>query len=118
MCISHNHADLLFISIDVGNFREVLEIILFNIILLIFHILKIKCFEIQIVNLRIGLSLHAVNGSPIYPSTQVQEGMWFITLHWALIPHVPGQGSTHLFLWHALLEGQSELTTHSGLQAT
>ena len=36
----------------------------------------------------------------------------------ALIPQVPGQGSTHLFLWQALFDGQSELTTHSGLQAT
>ena len=35
-----------------------------------------------------------------------------------MIPQVPGQGSTHLFLWQALFDGQSELTTHSGLQAT
>ena len=34
------------------------------------------------------------------------------------MPHVPGQGSMHLFLWHALFEGQSELTTHSGRHAT
>ena len=54
----------------------------------------------------------------MYPSKHVQVGMWFSTRQTALIPHVPGQGSTHLFLWHALLEGQSELTTHSGLQAT
>ena len=32
------------------------------------------------------------------------------------MPHSPGQGSWHLRLMHALSEGQSELTTHSGRQ--
>ena len=54
----------------------------------------------------------------MYPSMQVQIGIWFLTLQMALTPQVPGHGSMHLFLWHALLEGQSELTTHSGLHAT
>merc|ERR1711962_1037476 len=45
-------------------------------------------------------------------------GTWLLTLQIALTPQVPGQGSMHLFLWHALLEGQSECTTHSGLHAT
>lgn len=48
---------------------------------------------------------------------QVQIGMWFLTWHSALIPQVPGQGSIHLFLLQALLNGQSEWTTHSGLHA-
>ena len=48
----------------------------------------------------------------------MQVARWFLTLQMALIPQVPGHGSMHLFLWHALLEGQSELTTHSGLHAT
>ena len=65
-----------------------------------------------------GLRLHSTKGSPMYPSKQVQVGTWFRTLHCALIPQVPGQGSTHLFRWQALLDGQSELTTHSGRQAT
>ena len=30
------------------------------------------------------------------------------------MPQVPGQGSMHLRLEHALLAGQSELDTHSG----
>ena len=30
------------------------------------------------------------------------------------MPHVPGHGSIHLRLEHALLVGQSELETHSG----
>ena len=41
-----------------------------------------------------------------------------ITLHSALTPHNPGHGSTHLFLWHALSDGQSALMVHSGLHAT
>lgn len=32
----------------------------------------------------------------------------------AFCPHVPGQGSTHLFLIHALFLGQSVFNTHSG----
>lgn len=36
------------------------------------------------------------------------------TLHSALRPHVPGQGSTHLLLTQALLRSQSEFVTHSG----
>ena len=43
-------------------------------------------------------------------------GTWFLTLQWALTPQRPGQGSWHLRLMHALSEGQSELTTHSGRQ--
>ena len=68
--------------------------------------------------LRIGFSLHAVKGSPMYPSLQVQVGMWFWTLQFAFTPQVPGQGSMQWSCWHALFDGQSELTTHSGLQAT
>ena len=65
-----------------------------------------------------GLSLQDVKGSPSYPGRHIHIAIWLLTLHWALIPQVPGQGSIHLFLWHALIEGQSELTTHSGLHAT
>lgn len=43
-------------------------------------------------------------------------GLWIITLHRALKPHVPGQGSVHFRFWQALSKGHSELTTHSGLQ--
>ena len=70
------------------------------------------------VYLRKGFNLHAVNGSPIYPSKQIHTGIWFRILQRALIPQSPGHGSIHLFLWHALLDGQSELTTHSGRHAT
>jgi len=42
--------------------------------------------------------------------------MWLMTSHRAFCPHVPGQGSTHLFLTHALSLEQSLLMTHSGLQ--
>ena len=68
--------------------------------------------------LRIGFNLQDVNGSPMYPSMHVQTGTWFFTEQRAFTPQVPGHGSTHLFLWQALLDGQSEWTTHSGRQAT
>lgn len=55
-------------------------------------------------------------GSPTKSCTQVQDGMWLITLHSAFSPQVPGQGSVHLFLIHALFLGHSVLSTHSGLQ--
>lgn len=34
----------------------------------------------------------------------------------AFCPQVPGQGSWHLLRMQALFDGQSELSTHSGLQ--
>lgn len=39
-----------------------------------------------------------------------------MTEHWALMPQEPGQGSTHLLLTHACVDGQSGLMTHSGRQ--
>lgn len=49
---------------------------------------------------------------------QLQIGIWFGTLHIALTPHVPGQGSTHLLRMQALSLAQSEFNTHSGRQPT
>lgn len=68
-------------------------------------------------NLRCAIR-QKLNGSPVYPCRQVQLGIWLITLHSAFWPQVPGQGSMHLFLTHALSRGQSLLRTHSGLQPT
>lgn len=42
--------------------------------------------------------------------------MWLLTRHSAFMPQVPGHGSLHLLLTHALSLGQSEFITHSGLQ--
>lgn len=42
--------------------------------------------------------------------------MWLFTVHNALTPHDPGQGSIQCSRTHALLLAQSELTTHSGRQ--
>ena len=52
----------------------------------------------------------------MYPGMQMQIGTWFLTSHFALTPHNPGQGSWHFLLMHALSIGQSAFTTHSGLQ--
>lgn len=59
---------------------------------------------------------HSSNAFPLYPGGQVQVGMWLKTLHLALMPQVPGQGSTHLFSEQAIFRGQSEFSTHSGRQ--
>lgn len=59
---------------------------------------------------------HCENGSPVYPIGQEHTGMWLITSQRASYPHVPGHGSTHLFLIHALSLLHSVLSTHSGLQ--
>lgn len=64
----------------------------------------------------ITLRVHCVKGSPTKPLTQVHIGMWFSTLHSALNPQEPGQGSLHLSAIQAKFEAQSVLTTHSGLQ--
>lgn len=37
-----------------------------------------------------------------------------ITLHCALKPQIPGQGSIHFVFEHALFNGQSALIVHSG----
>jgi len=39
-----------------------------------------------------------------------------MTLHSAIIPHEPGQGSLHFCCIQAILAGHSTLTVHSGLQ--
>lgn len=62
------------------------------------------------------MRIQFVKGLPEYPGKQEQDGAWLMTLHSALRPHVPGQGSRHLLLTQALLRSQSELMTHSGLQ--
>lgn len=40
--------------------------------------------------------------------------MWLLIWQKALIPQVPGHGSTHFIRVQALFKGQSEFTTHSG----
>jgi len=59
-----------------------------------------------------------MNAFPEVPGGQLHIGVWFITLHKLFCPHVPGQGSTHLFRMHALSVEQSVLSTHSGRQPT
>lgn len=58
---------------------------------------------------------HLMKGSPVYLGGQLQIGLWLITWHLALTPHVPGQGSTHFWLLQASFWGHSLLVTHSGL---
>ena len=62
------------------------------------------------------MRLHCAKGSPWYPLSQTQIGIWFRTLHVAWMPHSPGQGSRHFWLLHASSVGQSLLKTHSGWQ--
>ena len=62
------------------------------------------------------MRLQRVKGSPWYSLLQTQIGMWFRTWHEALMPHRPGQGSTHFWFLQASSEGQSLLKIHSGLQ--
>ena len=58
--------------------------------------------------------LQDTEGFPSYPWRQSQRGTWFRTEHTALIPHRPGQGSTHFWFLHTLLLGQSWFWVHSG----
>ena len=62
--------------------------------------------------------VHWTNAFPTIPLGQLHMGTWLYTKHSALTPHVPGQGSTHLFLKQALFWGQSVFSTHSGRQPT
>ena len=58
-----------------------------------------------------------LNGSPVYPGSQVQIGLWFWALQVACVPQTPGQGSTHFWLTQALSVGHSGLMEHSGLHS-
>lgn len=57
-----------------------------------------------------------MNALPLILDGQLQIGMWLKVLQIAFRPHIPGQGSMHLFRIHALEIGQSLLRTHSGRQ--
>lgn len=61
--------------------------------------------------------LQSTNAFPSNPCKQEHIGMWFMTEQTALVPQVPGQGSIHLYLLHALSWGQSLLSKHSGLHS-
>lgn len=63
-----------------------------------------------------GFSMHWVNGSPVWVGKHEHIGVWLITLHTALAPHDPMQGSLHLRLIHAKFWEHSLLLTHSNLQ--
>ena len=80
--------------------------------------LAVKHYFLQTKNLRIGLRLQVEKGSPTYPSIHVQVAIWLITLHCALTPHKPGQGSTQCRFLQARVDGQSALIVHSGRHAT
>lgn len=57
-----------------------------------------------------------MKGSPSKPDKQLQIGRWLTTLHRALFPHEPIQGSLHLFLTQDNDNGQSWSIKHSGRQ--
>ena len=57
-----------------------------------------------------------MNGSPVNPLLQKQIGLWLMTLQLEFTPQELGHGSIHFWLVQARVIGQSELTTHSGLQ--
>lgn len=65
-----------------------------------------------------GWRWQEVNASPMYPGMQLHVGAWLITVQVAYKPQMPGHGSTHLLRMQALLDGQSELNTHSGLHSS
>jgi hypothetical protein len=46
-----------------------------------------------------------------------QTGLWLVTWHLALLPQMPGQGSTHLWPMQVVSWLKSELTTHSARDA-
>lgn len=72
---------------------------------------------IRILFILLSSTKHLTKGSPTNCGGQLHIGLWLITWHFALIPHVPGQGSIHFWLLHALSCVQSELITHSGRHA-
>lgn len=68
------------------------------------------------INIVPGVGLQPENGSPWKPLLQAQTGWWLTTMHCALKPQDPAQGSRHLFCTQASLVGQSAWMIHSGRQ--
>lgn len=62
------------------------------------------------------MGLQPEKGSPSKPEMQLHIGLWLTALHCALKPHEPTQGSLHLLLTQAKLNGQSWSMEHSGRQ--
>lgn len=67
----------------------------------------------QLLNLR-KLGKHFVSGSPVSPLLHVQIGLWLMTEQSVFCPHAWTHGFIHFLFTQALLEGHSELITHSG----
>jgi len=65
-----------------------------------------------------GKGRHWLKAFPVIPGGQWHMATCLCTSHMALDPHLPGQGSTHLFLTHALFQSHSVLSTHSGRHPT
>lgn len=61
--------------------------------------------------------LQILKGSPSYCWRQLHVGIWLMTVHSAFLPQIPIQGLIHLLFMQALLNGQSEFCTHSGLHS-
>lgn len=61
---------------------------------------------------------HDVKGSPEVFGGHVHDGIWLFIEHMALVPHAPGQGSTHLPPWQVFAGEHSPLVLHSSLQPT
>lgn len=78
---------------------------------------RTKSFPNLSLSIRWGLPVgwQSVNGSPVYPLMQLQNGLWLTTLHLALRPQVPGHGSRHFWFKQARCGAHSELDVHSGL---
>ena len=63
-----------------------------------------------------GVGRQSLNPSPWNPCMQLQTGLWLRTRQSAFALQDPGHGSTQRWLIQALVDGQSELTIHSGRQ--
>ena len=59
--------------------------------------------------------VHPTVGSPVYPGSHEQRGVWLMVVHKALLPQTPSnlQTSTHWFFTQDFPESQSVFSTHS-----
>ena len=63
-----------------------------------------------------GILLHCLNGSPLNPFGHLHTAKWFLTVHLALRPQAPVQGSTQRCCEQACFLLHSLLIMHSGRQ--
>lgn len=105
---------------NLGHMEKVCRGFLFQVVLPQLEVSEqlaiVNIFAQIMVEMNLPIGWQEVKGFPVNPALQLQIGLWFLTKHFALVPHTPGHGSIHFWLEQASFKLQSESIVHSGRQ--